>query len=481
MMKMPLKYSITFILNWLIKLFMKKKSLGKLLALAIGFSTLACHDPSELGFGLGTDSHLNAIFTDTVSIKYSTVLADSAVNGNANYILSGKIVDPAFGDVEAVAYFQPSLLPQFNSAGNIITATDGSYLYDTLSLKSTPSIDSLKFRIYCDGNRVYGDTNAISTFRIHRLKEVMKSGNYNADEKQAYDPTPLAEFSLNLPQLRNDSTQALMAKFVSLPLDLAKEMVQAAADAKGDNKAFVEKFKGFAIVPDKNNKAVYGFSTGVLNLSGLNSSVVPYYHFTGDTTSSFYIFNINGPRYTSFDFDRSKTALAGLSKSKNELPLSGSVERLYLQAGSGITPKIDLSALQHLGKNMKVAKATLEFQLDPAATNGLYKKSYFMTLAEADSKNQQKRNSAQQLVYLYNGQSDVIMGDQYTLLDTTNYFNVDITNYLQRQIFKGDLNKQILLLPGIPTTTAGTAMLANDNLARLVFLKPRLLLYYNKY
>src|SRR5690606_31348526 len=91
MMKMPLKYSITFILNWLIKLFMKKKSLGKLLALAIGFSTLACHDPSELGFGLGTDSHLNAIFTDTVSIKYSTVLADSAVNGNANYILSGKI------------------------------------------------------------------------------------------------------------------------------------------------------------------------------------------------------------------------------------------------------------------------------------------------------------------------------------------------------------------------------------------------------
>ena len=460
---------------------MKKKSLGKLLALALGFSTLACHDPSELGFGLGTDGHLNAIFTDTVSIKYSTVLSDSSVNGNANYILSGKIVDPAFGDVEAVAYFQPSLLTQFNSAGTIITAADGSYLYDTLSLKSTPTLDSLKFRIYCDGNRVYGDTNAISTFRIHRLKEVMKTGNYNADEKQAYEPTPLAEFSFNLPQLRNDSTGLLMAKFVSLPLNLAKEMVETAAAANGDNKAFVDKFKGFAIVPDKNNKAVYGFSTGVLNLSGLNSSIVPYYHFSGDTTSSFYIFNINGARYTSFDFDRSKTALAALSKSKNELPISATGDRLYLQAGSGISPKIDLSALKNLGKNMKVAKATLEFQLDPATVSGLYKRSYFMTVAEADNKNQQKRNSAQQLVYLFNGQSDVVMGEQHTLLDTAAYFNVDITNYLQRQIFKGDLDKQILVLPGIPTATAGTAVLSNDNLSRLVFLKPRLLLYYNKY
>ncbi len=104
-----------------------------------------------------------------------------------------------------------------------------------------------------------------------------------------------------------------------------------------------------------------------------------------------------------------------------------------------------------------------------------------MTVAEADNKNQQKRNSAQQLVYLFNGQSDVVMGEQHTLLDTAAYFNVDITNYLQRQIFKGDLDKQILVLPGIPTATAGTAVLSNDNLSRLVFLKPRLLLYYNKY
>jgi hypothetical protein len=458
---------------------MKKNLFVKLIALALGFS--ACHDPSELGFGLGTDGKLNAIFTDTVSVQYSTVLSDSSVNGNAYYILSGKASDPVFGDVEAVAYFQPSFFPQFNSSGNYLTNADGSLLFDTLTLKENPIIDSLAFRVYCDGSRIFGDTNAISTFRIHRLKNVMKTSNYNSDEKLEYDPEPLAEFSFNLPQLRHDSTHALMAKFVYLPKAIATEMVQAAHDAKGNNDEFIKKFKGFAIVPDKNNKAIYGFATGLINLSGLNSSMIPYWHYSGDTTSTYYIFNINGPRYTHFDFDRSKTTLASLGKSENELPLSAAADRIYLQSGSGISPKIDLSALKYLGKDMKVAKATLEFQIDASKLSPQFGKQFYMTLAEADAKNQQRRNSANQLVYLYNGQGDVTVGDQYVLSDTTTYFNVDITQYLQKQIFKGDLNKQLLLLPGTPTTTTGTLILSNDNLTRLVFLKPRLLLYYNRY
>lgn len=123
----------------------------------------------------------------------------------------------------------------------------------------------------------------------------------------------------------------------------------------------------------------------------------------------------------------------------------------------------------------------LEFQLDPSKINNLYRKSYYMTLAEADNRNQQRRNSSNQLTYLFNGAPDVAMGEYYVLSDTSGYLNVDITNYVQKQIFKGDLSKQLLLLPAAPTTTAATAILANDNLSRLVFLRPRLLLYYNRY
>ncbi|WP_367916126.1 DUF4270 family protein [Leadbetterella sp. DM7] len=454
---------------------------GKLIALALSVSLFACHDPSEIGMGLGTDGTLNAIYTDTVSVAYSTVLSDSAVNGNAVYLLAGNITDPVFGPVEAVAYFQPSLLPQFNSSGTILTGSDGTILYDTLSVSATAVPDSMNFRLYFDGSRIFGDTNAICKFRVHRLTSIMKTTPYNGDEKLAYDPQPLAEFEFNLPKMRNDSTGALIARFVSLPKSVAQEMINEAVAAKGNNATFISKFKGFAIVPDKNNKAVYGFATGVLDLSGYNSSVIPYWHAEGDTTSQYYVFNINGPRFTSMTFDRSKTALSSLSKTRNELPLTSAADRLYVQSGSGIGTKIDLSALRYLGKDMKVARAVLEFQLDPSTINTLYGKSYYVTLAEADNRNQQRRNSANQLTYLYNGTADNVMGSYFAFSDTSAYINIEITNYLQKQLFKGDLNKQLLLLPAAVNSTSGMAILSNDNLARLVFLKPRLLLYYNRY
>ncbi len=461
---------------------MKKTFSGKLLALALSISLFACHDPSEIGLGLGSGGTLNAVYTDTVGVSYSTVLADSAVNGNSYYLLAGKMNDPIFGSAEAVAYFQPSLLPQFNSSGSIITGDDGYILYDTLTFSSTPVIDSLTLRIYYDGNRVYGDTNAISKFKVHRLTDIMKTTSYNGSEKLVYDPVPLAEFEFNLPSLRNDSTGVLQARFVTLPSAVAKEILDEALAAKGNNSTFISKFKGFAIVPDQSNKAVYGFSTGTLDLNGYNSSVVSYYHFEGDTTSQYYIYDINGPRFSSLTFDRSKTALASLTTAQNELPISSAADRLYLQGGSGISTKIDLSALNSLGNNVKVARAILEFPIDPSANNGLYRKSYYMTTAEADERNQQRRNSSNQLTYLYgDGTADQLTGAYFTSADSSTYLNVDITNYVQKQMIKGNTNKQLLLLPASVLSSTGTAILSNDNLSRMVFLKPRLLLYYNRY
>jgi hypothetical protein len=479
-MKTLRKHSITFIRNWLIKLFMKRKFnglLGKLTALALGFSVFGCHNTSEIGFGLGDDGLLTAIYTDTLSVGYSTVLSDSAVNGNAIYLLTGKINDPEFGSVEAVSYFQPSLTPQYNGAGTMITNDAGNILYDTLKLSGTPILDSLKLRLYTNG-LVYGDTNAVSKFKIHRLVDVMQTRNYDAAEKQTYDPTPIAEFEVTLPSLRHDSTKALMAKFVSLPKALTKELIDAAAAAKGNNSTFISQFKGFAIVPDKANKAVYGFSTGFLSLGGTNSSLIPYWHMEGDTSSTLHVFNINGPRYSSLTFDRSATALSKLTKSKNELSLTETGGKLYIQSGSGISPKIDLSSISRLGK-VKIAKAVLEFQANPATINGLYRKNYYFVLAETSINNQQKRNGSNQLTYIYNGGTEVA-GEYYVLNDSTDYLNIDITKYIQKLEFSGDLNKSVLLLPASVNTTNGVGTLGNDNLSRMVFLKPRLLLYYNK-
>lgn len=445
------------------------------MALALGFSVFGCHTSTDIGLGLGGDDLINAIYTDTVSLGYSTVISDSAVNGNANYILSGNIVDPVFGKVEAVAYVQPSLIPLYNSSG-IITNDAGAILYDTLKLsKSSPIIDSLRLRIYTDG-LVYGDTNAISKFTVHRLTNILGKRNYNNDEKQTYDPTPLASFQFNLPQLRHDSTKVIGAYFVNLPKELAQELINTAVEANGNNETFLSKYRGFAIVPDKSNKAIYGFKTGQLDINNL---LIPFWHFEGDTVSTAHAFNFSGPRYSNVTFDRSGTAVASLTKSKNELPISSTNNKLYLQGGSGIATKIDLSPLKNLG-NIKIAKATIELRLDPSSINGLYYKTYYTTLAEVGTNNQQKRNGSNQLNYIYGPLSTELAGEIFTLVDSSNYLNVNITNYLQRQTFNGSLDKQLLLQSSILNSTTSLGTLANDNLSRLVFTRPRLILYYTK-
>lgn len=454
---------------------------GKLTAIALGFSVFGCHNSSEIGFGLGDDSLLTAIYTDTLSIGYSTVLSDSAVNSNAYHVLSGSMNDPEFGKVEAVAYLQPSLFPLVNTSGAQLTNSEGVALFDTLILKSNPLPDSLLLSIYCDAV-VYGDTNAISKFKLHRLKAPMASKNYDSSEKLEYESTPIAEFEFNLPSLRNDSTRALMYKSVHLPKEMVSELITAAANAKGNNSTFLSNYKGFAIVPDKNNKAVYSFVTGPLAISSNflplpNSSIASYWHYDGDTTSVMNRNLFNGPRFSSLTFDRSTTALNKLTKSKNEATLAEMGGKLYIQAGSGISPKIDLSSIARLGK-IKIAKAVLEFQANPSSINGLYRKNDYFVLAEVGTNNQQKRNGSNQLTYIYNGGIEVA-GEFYSITDTSNYLNVDITKYLQKLEFSGDLNKQILLLPAA-TTSTGVGILSNDNLRRMVFLKPRLLLYYNK-
>lgn len=458
-----------------------KKNVGlkKLIAaIALGFSFLGCHDPSEIGFDLGGSGDLTAIYSDTVSLKYSTVISDSVNTSNSFYVLSGKTTDPVFGDVEAVAYFQPSLTPQFNTSGTIITDASGNTLYDTLSLAgSNPVLDSLRLRLYCNG-LIYGDTNAVSKFTVHRISQVLEKRNYNNSEKVAYDSTPLAEFEVSLPNLRNDSTGIIAAKFVKLPTNIVQELINEAVAANGNNATFTNKFKGFAIVPDKSNKAVYGFSTGSLDLNGANSSLIPYWHFGGDTTSTLSVFNINGQRYSNLSFDRSNTALAALSSSNNEISFEDAGERLFLQAGSGISTKIDLSALENLG-NIKIAKAVLEFRQDASSMNSLFRKSYFQVLAEVGNNNQQHRNADGFNTYI-GDTNHSLTGKYYLLSDTTTYFNVDITEYLQKISMVGKENKEILLMPAVAYSNTVYGALSNDNLSRLVFLKPRLLLYYNR-
>lgn len=452
----------------------KIKGSHSLLALILSIFAYGCHFPSDIGFG--NDGSLTAFYTDTLSLNYSTVLADSAINSNSEMILTGKANDPQLGTVEAISYFQPSLSPIYLGTGVMKTDELGNVVFDTLNIPQGAILDSLHLRLY-SREFVYGDTAQVAKFRIHRLKNILNIQNYHPNQSQEYEPEPIAEFDFSQKAMRDPVTGRMTVKFVSLPLDIIHELIGIGNESNGDNSIFISKFKGFAIVPDADNKAIYGFSTGALDMTGANSSLIPYWHMEGDTTADLHILNLNGPRYSQLSFDRGNTVLSELSNNNNELSNDATSGRVYLQGGSGIMPKIDFNPLASLG-NIKINKATLEFNANSGTVDPLFRGHNYFVIAEADKNNQQIRNANGIPLYL-NGNRNDFSGQLYAMVDSSKYLNIDVTRYLQKMVTDNDYDKQIILMPANPISQS-SGISSNDHLSRLVFLKPRILLYYNR-
>lgn len=428
----------------------------------VAAAIFSCENPTEIGFDFSGDSLSQTIYSDTLNLDVSTVLADSSVNNNAIYILSGKTNDPVFGGANAEAYFQPTL-------ANLNTG-----VIDTFKVASNAVADSLLLRIVNTG-LIFGDTLFKSQFGLYRLKSPMQqSKNYNGDQKIEYDPTPIIKFNLTSSTFRGPKGDTIKALFLKLPIDLAQEILKVGNTPQISKSEFIEALKGFAIVPDANARAIYTFNTGVLNAR--NCYLALYWHNQGETSARSYLFEFSGPRHTGFDFDRSGTALSSLTKNNNELK---STNKTYVQSGSGISSKINLDKINSLGSNLKISSAQLVFELDKKEVDNSFAKAVHYTLAEIDSKNQQLRTIQNFPAYIA-GTTLAASGALFTLVDSTNTLTTDITYYLQNKLNKGQKPGSIILLSSIPTTNTGFGIASNDHLRRAVFTKPKLKIYYTR-
>jgi hypothetical protein len=442
-----------------------KKNLLKLQNISILLISVfffACENPTDIGIDFGGTGVGTSIFTDTVSIKTSTLLADSNVTGRSSFLLTGITEDPVFGKIKSIGYFQPTLRLQADSVAPFI-------------LKTGAIADSVRLRIVNTG-LVFGDTLPLGTFGIHRLQNSMSfTKNYNGEEGIPYDPNPLVKFKINSRTFKNATFDSTVAFYVTLPKSIAEELVRLSPTVGRSNSIFNSSFKGFAIVPESDVKAVYGFNTGAF--ASATCTFITYWHYANESSNFAYEFDLNGARHSQLQIDRSGTDLALLNQSNREIgPINGNT---YIQSGSGIGTKIDLSNLKNLGRNIRISKAILEFKLDETMFSSQIPKVFNHVLGELDAQNKQIRNSANKLLYVTPIGSD-LSGLTYKLVDSTNSFNVDITNFAQKITNNTKLNTAILLMPANLTTT-GNAIVQNDQLRRSVIRKPKLVLYYTKF
>ncbi len=377
----------------------------------------ACELPREIG--LPTGNLVDVRYTDTLTIKTSTVLLDSIRTSATSQLLVGSYIDPIFGKISARAYaeFAPT---------SFVFGTDKIYQYDSVGISMTYG-------------HFYGDTLQPFQVNIHRLKDTLVTAKtyYNYDTAP-YNPNVYAKLSFT-PQ---SSTSNVL--FTRLPDDFGRQMFSALLGS-GDplNAAsFVRLMKGFAFVSDASNRAMTGFPVA-------NIRVILYLHENGTIGGGGLSFPLITRRFNHIEADRSGTALANLKPLKATPPkdLGGLT---YIQDAVGIVTKIEIPYLSSLQKNGHIAINRAELSVTPEVNTGYYPLPSAMVLTETDETNTVLRSKSDlELIVGTDGStyssivSPQLVGYNYQYKN----YNFVLTTYLQSIISGYKKTKGFLLMP----------------------------------
>ncbi|MFN8349152.1 MAG: DUF4270 family protein [Spirosomataceae bacterium] len=401
-----------------------KASLSILTILAV--TLVACEAPKEIG--LPPEVIAEVKFTDTLTVRTSTVLLDSVRTSNTQQLLSGKYRDPIFGQVTAQPFFEAggSLNLNLNSDGTINTNT---YLYDSLTLEIAYSY-------------LYGDTLQPFEVNLHRLTDTLLTGKtYYNNSSIAYESAPIATAKFTpTPSTNNTIKFNLPSSFGKQIFDLSGKPETATA-AK-----FIQTLKGFTMVPSSGNNMVIGFSPGSGGIS-LNL----YLHNSTDTIALVRQFFVS-KRFNQVKADRSGTALSQIQPLK---PLSAAQTGglNYIQDALGVVTKIEFPYLSSVFKDGNIAINRAELSIipnQPVHAGGLFGLPKGLTMAETDETNRLLRSKGDTELLL---PIDGATFQSYVLPQVVLYsskfrnYNFILTTYLQAVSIGFKKSTGLLLMP----------------------------------
>ncbi|MEY2904262.1 MAG: hypothetical protein RJA52_278 [Bacteroidota bacterium] len=313
-------------------------------AMIIGL--FSCTDPLTLGGNLIDEQITTVKYNDSIIVIANSVLVDSvntyspSLADQLNLYLFGDYSDPLFGRSVASFYVQPRpdiTRPDFRNS----------------------TLDSIIFMMpYHPSFPIIGNKESEVGIRIHRIvSDLDRNTPYYSNYKPEYSTEILGEVNFtptldSIPFINFSSGFSDTAYFphVSIPLDKKLGLEFMSKDSSGyeSDAAFLDFFKGLAIIPTKASENLLGF-----NLSAANSGIYIYYT-QDDTLQRRYSFKVNdfSVKMTGYSHDYLQSLLgASLNNTNDTL--------LYLQGMSGTDIELDLSGVKNL-KNVIINKADLE-------------------------------------------------------------------------------------------------------------------------
>lgn len=401
----------------------------------------SCQDPQQIGSELLPQAgQISTGFTDTLTVRLSTVQQDSATTANTGLALVGRYVDPDLGPLEARTFLRMAGL-------------------DSLDYSVFNRFDSLVF--YTRVTYAYGDTTRPQAFSVFRLTQPMAATRrYQASDQIPYEPVSLGTAQVR-PRFISPGAVISDSVRIRLPDALGKQILDKAGLSETFKQNFGDWFRGLVLVPDAANTALLGFTAASASETGtapISTSMVLYYHRQepGRPVEKFsfgwYSWNIpnqvDGGSFTNLTAKR-PGALAELVPGQRILA-SRTNGRSFVQGSTGLTTLIELPYLEQFRMTPTGVRTVnrVELILEPAPIPGALTPPSSLELIESDARYQYARTETNSL--------KIILPDLLVLAPNTQgaspafgyidgRYVVDITFYVRALLSKSKLNNGMLL------------------------------------
>lgn len=437
----------------------QKWQVNILVSLFFLFGITSCEDPvttigSEL---LQSSDIISTNFTDTLTIKTSTVLMDSTRTSSTDKLVVGRYIDPIFGTMLAKSYFQianvDSIKANENSILDSVVLNLGYkyYLGDTLAPQS--------ISVHRVLDKIGQNTGSLTK----RLLESLDSKNtYYINDHLNYDPTPLGTSGTFYarPVIKKRASESELDSMRSISIRLNNSFGQELLAQSGKSGGaglvnFKEYFKGMVLVPGSNeNAAILGFEPNNTPASKrIKPSYMGLYYHTKDQKDTlvnyfFVSFTSNeafNNRFYSVDFDRTNTVLKDLKKPNDTIGAQYENKEVYIQSTSGIATKIEIPYLKSLVKDGNIAINKVELLLSPKKliTGSLPSIALNLVLVNPKEKNKPLRTATGELSALPSEDGTTASLAYYN--STKQEYAFNITSYIN-QILLGKLENNGLFV-----------------------------------
>ena len=377
--------------------------------------TFSCSEDSKL-YEVGEDfieSDEHMFRTDTITLKTSTIVADSLITSDSGRILLGSLQDEKFGNLKAQSFLK--------------------YTPTSYSLDDDAVFDSIALVMHYD-RYYYGDTTQVQSYKIHEVTEKFEPNDeedelyfYNTSSLE-YNSTPIGEATFTpYPNKKDSISIALSSTFGQTLFDNIK------SDEIENSTDFEKEFRGITIIPEENSNTILGYKYS----SSLNynySSIRIYYTIKDeDEEDNQYILDFNlsstNSMFNSITSDKTLTELYPLTNSEDILFSSETSNNLYLQSGTGVAMRVEVpyiksfNALENDGTTLDASLKMYPVQSSYTEINLIDSLAVYVI----DNKNR----TVQQLTDFSGGTVYAKLNTDNSEFDNNIYYTADVSYFIE--------------------------------------------------